>query len=140
MPSMAKNFTTTYKPPLKIIWWFYFALIVLLQVLSIFLLPGGTIVDFAWFVGGSIGLVGLYGYVRQQAFGARPFWVIYFFVAAFGFIYNIIAVFPHDGLRDYAVMGSLLTMLPLLWALFDYAFRSNDLWLSKRKSISGSDV
>ncbi|MBA2238661.1 MAG: hypothetical protein H0W24_08205 [Lysobacter sp.] len=124
----------------KWVWAVYFFIIALNLVASVFFEPKeiGTWASIALSV---IALVGLYGYMSERAFGARLFWAIYFYFICLVYLFyltkNVIMPIPEAPwlVLSGLIMGTVLS-LPLLFALWSYAFRSPLIW---KASQSPSD-
>jgi hypothetical protein len=118
----------------------YFFIIALNLVASVFFEPKeiGTWASIALSV---IALVGLYGYMSERAFGTRLFWAIYFYFICLVYLFyltkNVIMPIPEAPwlVLSGLIMGTVLS-LPLLFALWSYAFRSPLIW---KASQSPSD-
>ncbi|MEZ5460351.1 hypothetical protein [Dokdonella sp.] len=114
------------------IWWFYFALSLLLAVVS--LIQGvSSPIELAFGIVNAFALAGLWGYISQVAVGWRLFWVLYFVASVVANIVGL-ALFAADiGQRDFAflmiVSFSIVLVAPMYLALWRYAFRSPKVWM-----------
>lgn len=106
-------------------WWFYFALVAVLATLSLF--GARSPLDFAAGVINAIGLIGVWGYLRQVAVGYRVLWVGYF---ALSVVASLLALGLNaaDSVPAGALLLALVFVLPLYYALWQYAFRSPGVW------------
>jgi hypothetical protein len=119
----------------RILWWLYFALIVLFWLLSVFSvnsLPDALQTAF-W----AMGLVGLWGYLRHLAIGRRPLWSGYLVLFAIWIPANIVLRFvqapPSGWLAPLiAALGIVLLFGPMAWALWRYALRCPSIWRRSR--------
>jgi hypothetical protein len=136
--------TITNSPPSKL-WWVYFALYLLLLGYGVFTLALGvrmgagfniisisaTIIDVSC-------LVGLFFYIQQRSLFSSSFWQFLFFVftakalIATALFLRTFFMFRWDGSVEawVSVVGllSLILALPMIYAIWRYAFRSKALW------------
>jgi hypothetical protein len=138
------------------LWWVYFACLVLLFGISFMnYVRDGFFASFAsmliscWILSFDlICLAGLYAYIRSTALFVRRFWkvVVVVLVARVSlltslFIYNL---FPWDRTTEHYValfaLLSLLFSLPLLFALWRYAFNAPQVWTSHSSATAPDPV
>jgi len=118
-------------PPVRILWWVYFALIALDCAVAVFQVH--ALLDAVQLVFWALGLVGLWGYLQRVPILGRRAWMAYLglFVLWLGF--NIAVLFgrhPDAGLMPSlaASLGLAVMNGPLVWALWCYGFRSPRVW------------
>jgi hypothetical protein len=106
-------------------WWLYFALVLALAIMS--LIGTRSPLDLANSIVNAFGLVGLWGYIRQVAVGHRLFWAGYFAVSV---LLSAIATALNvaDAAPAVVLAFALTFVLPLYYALWQYAFRSPGAW------------
>ncbi|MEZ5463566.1 hypothetical protein [Dokdonella sp.] len=114
------------------IWWFYFALSLLLSVVS--LIQGvSSPIELAFGIVNAFALVGLWGYISQVAVGWRLFWVLYFVASVVANIVGFALFAAGIGQRDFAFLAivsfSIVLVAPMYLALWRYAFRSPKVWM-----------
>ena len=67
------------------------------------------------------------GYIRQESVGPQAFWVLYFILSVLLSV-AALAVNVTESMPVGFVMFSLALSLPLYYALWHYAFRSQSAW------------
>lgn len=118
-------------PPVRILWWLYFALIALdclSTAFEVHSLSDGLQLAF-WL----LGLVGLWGYLRHVPIVDRRLWMGYLGLFVVWLVFNIAVQFgrhPDAGLMPSlaASLGMMLVCAPQAWALWCYVFRSPRVW------------
>lgn len=119
-------------------WWYYFWLLVALTAISPFF--GPIDLEYWAFLGfDSVGLVGLWAYLRRRPMLSMHLWRVYFAVILFALIYSGIRLFTNEHSDPFGdgswykwlvgiwlLSSALLT--PLFLALWRYAFHSPDIW------------
>lgn len=118
-------------PPVRILWWVYFALITIncaVAVLQVHTLPDGLQLGF-W----ALGLVGLWGYLQRVPILDRRVWMAYLALFVLWLVFNVAVLFgrhPDAGLMPSlaASLGLAVVCGPQAWALWCYVFRSPRVW------------
>jgi len=105
-------------------WWAYFALSVVMNLVSILLARSPLDALNAVFCG--LGLVCLWGYIRGLAVGWRQFWAVYLLL-------NLLLGFVSLALNAGEVPIAMLALatafvFPLLLANYRYAFKRPEIW------------
>lgn len=113
-------------------WWIYFYLLLVSIIATPISDPPNSVVAWSQLLVASVGLVGLYGFIRSKKIGLcnlwRSYFVIFIIVAC---ISSVSAVFNSGTEAAFQRAGVFIGMvlnLPLLIALWEYAFRSPHLW------------
>jgi len=103
-------------------WWAYFWLLVVLTGVGAWLIKdwdGGL--DWG---SGAIGLLGLWGYLRQRPVGWRWLWVLYLVLLTLHVVHAVGRCFlmpaPGQAMFAIAVVGGLVLVAPLFVALWRY--------------------
>ncbi|KPJ95159.1 MAG: hypothetical protein AMJ53_03390 [Gammaproteobacteria bacterium SG8_11] len=126
-------------------WISYFALLAIINILGIASIPftveNSTFFEVIWHVVTLIGLVGLFGYIKQVKIGSPVFWSAFLLVDLT--LYFGTAVYGHlEAVKLYGELGKatsknyeLRVMLPLFiflipywYGIFQYGFKSKTLW------------
>jgi len=118
-------------PPVRILWWLYFALIALDCLIAVFLVH--SVLDGLQLAFWALGLVGLWGYLQRVPILGRRAWMAYLGLFVTWLVLNIAVHYSRH--PDAGLMPSLMASLglavvcgPLAWALWCYVFRSPRLW------------
>ncbi len=142
-PPQADLASATESTPRSIWWKLYFALVVLLQLLTIaVVLPETSLgpIETIDLPASMISLLGMWAFAFQRQLGRARFWQIWFpVIVTWDMV--ILFYFVPQGLA-YALSGSdpttatenlfsLALGAPLYAALYLYAFRSNDMWSAR---------
>jgi hypothetical protein len=126
------------------LWWLYLAGLVALFGITLinyvvegfFGTLGGMLVTWAFLSFDLLCMAGLYAYVKSLPLFIKTFWRILVVLLAFRVSLVVplfvLQLFPWEGTSEQNValfaLGSLLYCIPLLWALWTYAFRSPQFW------------
>lgn len=126
------------------LWWGYFALLFVLGGVGLFTFAAAGVYDSftpllltaITSVFDLVCIVGLYGYIRSIPLLAAAFWRIILMLLLARFLLTtslfISNLFPWERTHEqYVALAGLLSpllALPLLWALWRYAFRSAFVW------------
>lgn len=126
------------------LWWGYFALLIVMFGLGLFTFAAAGVFDsFTPLLLTAITsafdlvcIIGLYGYIRLVPLLVAAFWRIMLMLLLARFLLTtslfIPVLFPWEGTHEQRVaLAGLLSPLlavPLLWALWRYAFRSAYIW------------
>ena len=95
------------------------------------------------FIGGTVGVIGLYGFVYRRAIFLKLFWAIFAVLFLFWDISFQTEILGKDGgfllnqpnVSSYTIL-MLVLYLPQYFALFKYGFDRNDIWgLQPNKSL-----
>ena len=124
-------------------WWYYFWFLVVLTVFTAFFF--GRDLDYAFLAFDTMGLVGLWAYLRRRPVVSRYLWRLYFVGMCAVFAYTCTTLLPlkhvfpvEDHIWLSILIGgwffTLLVMLPLFIALWRYSFRSHEIW----RQVSGA--
>jgi hypothetical protein len=107
-------------------WAAYFLLMCVVFVLGLF---SGTqsVASLVNSILTGVSLIGLWGYMSQEAIGPRAVWAVLFFAQVLGVVATSLLLFFSSLPAAIPVIAAALT-LPLLVALFRYAFRSRNIW------------
>ena len=116
-----------------LLWWAYFMLLVGLTLLG-FLFTGSPL-DVAYGIFDAVGLIGLWGWLRQVAIGWRAFWACYLALTVlFSLLEAAIGFFgaspPDFQTLVLGLCAIVLLLSPLYVALWRYAFRSDSVWVA----------
>jgi hypothetical protein len=116
----------------------YFYITIAIFALSLFIPQSRSqlLLDTFWV----IGLVPLYGYVKQIPLGSATFWRTYLGLSLLVFIGQFIYAFYVVGSEIRPALGAALKGLalavvfiaPMWWANYLYAFRSPHLWSARQ--------
>lgn len=116
-------------------WWIYFWFLAAVSVSVLFSWRFDWLAAFN--IAGSVTvLAGLWGYLERRRIGHRYVWCVVFALFAASLIYA--AAYPFFLPPELRIIGiasvgvALLLTLPLVVALWRYAFRSPDLWANRR--------
>ena len=112
--------------------YFYLTIAIFVFSLSIPQSRPQLLLDAFWVMG----LVPLYGYVKQVALVSATFWRVYFALSLLVFLGQFAYAFYIVGSEIRPVLGAVLNGLalavvfiaPMWWANYLYAFRSPHLW------------
>ncbi|WP_141400817.1 hypothetical protein [Pseudoxanthomonas wuyuanensis] len=82
---------------------------------------------------GALAMLGLYGYLTKRKYGSRKLWVGCFYALLIGTVFYpskviLSSLSEPKALVIFGGIGGILLMLPLIIAVFLYAFRSHDIW------------
>ena len=72
-------------------------------------------------------LVGLWGYISQKPIGSQTAWIVMFFLQIAGLIFTWV-VSTAARVPIAISLGATILVVPLLYALYRYGFRSAGLW------------
>lgn len=128
-------------PPVRILWWLYFAVIAVDSLVAVFLVR--TLLDGLLLVFWALGLVGLWGYLQRVPILARRAWMAYLGLLPVWLAINIaehVGRHPDAGLMPSlaASLGLVVMCGPLAWALWCYVFHCPNVWRRTARAEPGS--
>lgn len=135
----------------NMLWWGYFALYIVLFCVTFlnfiaeghFQSFGGTLLSAALLVFDALCLAGLYAYIRSVALFAPPFWRIMLALLSVRILVGggllAFSLWPWEaGPEQYVALAGLFSILltvPMLIALWAYAFKSPYIWSNSDSRI-----
>lgn len=137
----------------NLLWWIYGVYLVLMFVAGSYGIlaqrPIFTIGVFA-IVFDVFAMIGFYGFLLRKSIASLLFWQVFAlfypakFISSLGLLIYVAIHFPwHRTAADYtmvwALVGAVLTM-PMIYALYIYAFRSPAIWPAKKAAADNQSV
>jgi hypothetical protein len=121
------------RPDLRTLWWIYFALLVLLEVVTIPVTTYGSFLDVGATLFSALGLIPIAGYVSQVRIGWHALWLGYATISLGMLLAGLIfggleAIVGLSSEEKGALLFGIGFSLPAVWAVFAYTLFSPHLW------------